>query len=106
MTSDSTSVTPSPAFQTDLVGNAVALGRAANANVEGVSKSPDRVLRRSLRTLNAKPSNWRDEMARYEVVDRSARFLRINLEAQRMAGSFEHALDEGWGEPWVLPVRY
>ena len=34
-----------------------------------------------------------DEMARYKVVDRSARFLPINLEAQLMVGSFEHALD-------------
>ena len=32
-------------------------------------------------------------MARYKVVDRSARFLPISLEAQLMVGSFEHALD-------------
>src|SRR5215204_3648198 len=32
-------------------------------------------------------------MARYKVVDRSPRFLPINLEAQLTVGSFEHALD-------------
>ena len=32
-------------------------------------------------------------MARYKLVDRSPRFLPIVLEAQLIAGSFEHALD-------------
>lgn len=32
-------------------------------------------------------------MARYKVVDRSPRFLPVVLDAQRMAGSFEYALD-------------
>ena len=32
-------------------------------------------------------------MARYKLVDRSPRLLPVNLAAQLMPGSFEHALD-------------
>lgn len=32
-------------------------------------------------------------MARFKAVDRSPRFLPIDLEAQLIPGSFEHALD-------------
>lgn len=32
-------------------------------------------------------------MTRYRLIDRSARFLPIELESQLISGSFEHALD-------------